>query len=59
MTDFRWRPANLGYHVNIVFFADAQMLRRGVVAFESLPELITHHAKSGRPENVRNANENG
>ena len=48
--------ANLGYHVNIVFFADAQMLRRGVVAFESLPELITHHAKSGRPENVRNEN---
>jgi len=39
--------ANLGYHVNIVFFADTQMLGRGVIAFESLPELKTHNMKSG------------
>lgn len=31
--------ANLGYHVDIVFLADAQMFRRAVIAFESLPEL--------------------
>jgi hypothetical protein len=30
---------DLGYHVNVVLFADAQMLRWVIIAFESLPEL--------------------
>jgi hypothetical protein len=30
---------DLGYHVDVVLFADAQMLRKVFIAFESLPEL--------------------
>jgi hypothetical protein len=53
ITDLRWWPANLGYHVNIVLFADTQMLRRGVVAFESLPELQTRHASGRKTLEIR------
>lgn len=38
-------PTDLGHHVDIVILADTQMVRSGVAAFESLPDL-----SSGRNE---------
>jgi hypothetical protein len=38
---------DLGYHVDVVLFADAQILRRVFIAFESLPELENISYKNG------------
>jgi hypothetical protein len=32
-------PTDLGHHVDIVLLADAEMIRSGFAAFESLPDL--------------------